>query len=1015
MILMALMIKTNVGWGQICGVRNASLNLEREINGTGTKNVSVRWHLVRSESCANGLDIEFTNQLITGVEQIFANHGIILNRVSCDEYQYGIIPVCSDLLFNSNQICDFTSYCNSFALNVFLIPGDGEGLAVTPGNLCYAKINTLSHKNVVAHEIGHCFGLFHTSHGRPYWISLDLGNFWSCTNQGGVTGYNFLNSTCTGRDFYTDIPFEKVNGTNSRISGDFVFDTPADISLGSGNCSPATNCTTSSSCAEALDGERRKDPNCERYNVPWDNIMRHETTNACQTIFTIGQVSRMKGVISSLVNYVESEPCMVCNSVSGDFCSPCHPAHEHITNYNITGNVTYNNPRLATQIINVKAGGKLTITNFVYFSPGLGINVESGGTLDVSGGHLTACGINWGGVSMVRGGNVNIINGGTISKALFGVYKLSSNSGGILTCNNAHFYDNYCGVLFSQSNGSATFQNSTFTGMGHGVYLDNLPGKTTFSDCTFAYQAVNGITSFGSGIDVSSNNTFTGSDNGIAAYNLFGTNTQSKIGDELLANTISNCNKGVYAVNAELLIRNNYLQDNSFSLYYSGQNIFQSTANTFSGASYAEGIYSTGNRSNQSHDNQYNSDVGIFPYLHNGGYTFYNNCFRTQWWDVNVPAGAQINIAQEGPGGSAASNCFTKGSVPDFICETSQPVIYKVPNSPNAPKCLTPETPGNYVLDPVDNSNNLNCGAGIGGGSEYDYLKRIGCDSLKLHRKIDSLNSIVKVLKNKTIPLTTAEKSTLAKTERHLRYAINQWAWCLRNRGKRSQLKEWYTTWSIEFPDDTYYKIKRAEVSVESGQYTLAKAEIDTLKTLYPSMSVIWDALKVTVDVLEAIDAVSLQQSMSEPENTPYQEIAKVYTLTPTNRNLLRRVAAMSTPEAAYGRALLAYLTGEQIEPKIDYTVIPRTTRPEKDEQLREVIQILPNPTQDYLSISIKNLIADAQYSYQLANITGQKVMEGLLTDHNELNVTRLSQGMYIMILYKDNTRLKTDKLIIQK
>ncbi|MBL0098980.1 MAG: hypothetical protein IPP49_02140 [Saprospiraceae bacterium] len=87
--------------------------------------------------------------------------------------------------------------------------------------------------------------------------------------------------------------------------------------------------------------------------------------------------------------------------------------------------MTYNDPMLATQTINIKSGGKLTITNFVYFKSGIGINVESGGTLDLSGGHLTACSTYWGGVSMVSGGNVNINNGGTISKLCMVFIKLA--------------------------------------------------------------------------------------------------------------------------------------------------------------------------------------------------------------------------------------------------------------------------------------------------------------------------------------------------------------------------------------------------------------------------------------------------------------------------------------------------------------------------------------------------------------------------------------------------------------
>ena len=899
--------------------------------------------------------------------------------------------------------------CNIWFVNTILRPGGrANGYAYLPfessnspevDGIVISKSafgNTLSVGKILAHEFGHYLGLYHV------WGKKEFE----------TENCHALNEGCTHGDFIPDT--ERCRGPLNEARTTNTCEVNDDIWLWYIAAMPDVGF-----------------PFCQNQNIyPCTNIMNY---NEPRKEFTPNQVEAMDQYLATyrpnLGAFSNSclacpDPCAPCYygtpvvdpnpNPSLDFCSPCHPAHGHITNYNITGNVTYNDPMLATQTINIKSGGKLTITNFVYFKPGIGINVESGGTLDLSGGHLTACSTYWGGVSMVSGGNVNINNGGTISKALYGVYKIGGNSGGVLTCNNAHFYDNIYGVLLSKSNVIADFKNSTFTGMAHGVYLDKLPNKTAFSDCTFAYQTGNGITSFGSGIDVSSNNTFTGSDNGIAAYNLFGTNTQSKIGDALLANTISNCNKGVYAVNAELFIKNNYLHGNSFSLYYSGQNIFQSTANTFSGASYAEGIYSTGNRSNESHDNQYNSDVGIFPYLYNGGYTFYNNCFRTLWWDVNVPTGAQINMAQEGPNGSAASNCFTKGGVPDFICETSQTVIYKVPNSPNAPKCLIPETPGNYVLGPVVNSNNLDCGAGRTGVSEYDYLKKIGCDSVKLYRKIDSLNSTVKALKNKTKPLTTAEKATLAKTERHLRYAIIQWSWCLRNRGKRSQLKEWYTSWSIKFPDDIYFKIKRAEVSVELGQYSLAKSEVDSLKAINPSSSDIWDALKITVDVHEALDAIRLQQSMSEPENTPYQEIAKVYTLSLANRNLLRRVAAMSVPEAAYGRALLAYLTGEQIEPQINYTVVPRI-RTEKTEQIREEIQILPNPAKDYLSISIKNLRNESQYSYELYTITGQKVMQGQLKDQNELNISLLAQGLYFISINKDGLKFKSQKIVIQK
>ncbi|MBL0101842.1 MAG: T9SS type A sorting domain-containing protein [Saprospiraceae bacterium] len=105
----------------------------------------------------------------------------------------------------------------------------------------------------------------------------------------------------------------------------------------------------------------------------------------------------------------------------------------------------------------------------------------------------------------------------------------------------------------------------------------------------------------------------------------------------------------------------------------------------------------------------------------------------------------------------------------------------------------------------------------------------------------------------------------------------------------------------------------------------------------------------------------------------------------------------------------MAYLTGEQIEPQINYTVVPRI-RTEKTEQIREEIQILPNPAKDYLSISIKNLRNESQYSYELYTITGQKVMQGQLKDQNELNISILAQGLYFISINKDGLKFKSQK-----
>lgn len=129
-------------------------------------------------------------------------------------------------------------------------------------------------------------------------------------------------------------------------------------------------------------------------------------------------------------------------------------------------------------------------------------------------------------------------------------------------------------------------------------------------------------------------------------------------------------------------------------VWYSGLNGFKSESNTYTGSSYAELIDAAGDNINHSFGNQYSSTEGIYPHNYNMGYNFYNNCFRTLWWDVN--ALDIINPAQFGPGDKAAGNCFTHGGVKDFICTTGNTVTYGIPNVV-ASECFYPDNSGDGI------------------------------------------------------------------------------------------------------------------------------------------------------------------------------------------------------------------------------------------------------------------------------------------------------------------------------
>jgi len=463
-------------------------------------------------------------------------------------------------------------------------------------------------------------------------------------------------------------------------------------------------------------------------------------------------------------------------------------------------------------------------------------------------------------------------------------------------------------------------------------------------------------------------------------------------------------------------IRNNYLDNNIFGIYYSGQNGFKSYNNTFSGDSYAEGLYSAGISVNESYDNQYNSHVGIFPAQQNNFYTFKDNCFNTLWWDVNVQNDSQIHEAQ-GTQSTAASNCFTKNGVPDFVCYSPIHVEYAVPLSTSAPRCMTPETPGNYTNMGVGNWSGDGCAGanGLIGISEYYYIDKEGCKEARLFAMMDSLRQRIQILQAQVANQGTSQQAKwhLAKTQRHLRYIQHLWAWCLRkDGGRRGDLKAWYIALSNSYPNELYYRIKASEVSAEDGDYTLAKSELTALRAGFPAKADIINAIILSVDINEAIAAVP----QFEPTfSNGIHFASEIYPLSPAELQLLRTVAVNHDPLAAYGRAMLTFMTGEQLEPPVNYPVMPRSYQPAAARALKEIVTVYPNPAQNYIKLDIQNFKAESRYQYEVISMMGQKIIQGKATETNNIETTNLPDGIYIINLSKNDEQLDVRRIIIQK
>lgn len=700
------------------------------------------------------------------------------------------------------------------------------------------------------------------------------------------------------------------------------------------------------------------------------------------------------GFINSNINFINSN------------CLTCSPNHIVNNGGIVTGFQVYNQETLVTNDITIVPNGYLKVNSLVKFRNNAKIIIENGGTLEISGGHLTACGDQWQGVKM-NGGTIKMNNKGKISKAFIGVLTLKNNNCNLI-CDDATFIDNTLGVVFYHSSNKAEFKKTNFSSMYIGVELNNLLSTTTFTDCNFNLIKENGITSNGSIIDVRENNTFNNCVNGVNIRNLFGNNNIDYIGHKFRTpNSFINCKKGIYSNNSLLEISNNNIENNEFGIYYSGLNQFSSSFNTFSGHSYAEGIYSAGSYSNISYDNIYKSDVGIFPWQDNNRYTFKNNCFTTQWWDVNVATGSQISSAQGTPN-YAASNCFTKNGVPDFICQSNNTVLYYIPKDINSPVCMKPETQGNYSLIDANDYNKNGCGgsSGFQGDGEYEYITKASCDSLKLQSII---NALLTVISNNASNTSNNGKWLTAYSDRHLNFAINTRAECLRKDGNLTRLKDFYNECISLFPTEIYYKIKSAEVSYQSGNFSQAKSEIEQLKIAHPTKSEVLEAINLSMDILQSNNNINLDNIVDQ--NDIY---IRRNTLSQQNVQLLRRVAISSDPFAAYGRALLHYLTGENLEPFVNPAIVPFQRINAKHQTDYDII-ISPNPTSDMIKIRHNSNTIDENSSYSISNILGIIILDGKLNDnYTNINISDLANGMYILSIKMNGKIIKTEKIVKQ-
>lgn len=101
-------------------------------------------------------------------------------------------------------------------------------------------------------------------------------------------------------------------------------------------------------------------------------------------------------------------------------------------------------------------------------------------------------------------------------------------------------------------------------------------------------------------------------------------------------------------------------------------------------------------------------------------------------------------------------------------------------------------------------------------------------------------------------------------------------------------------------------------ITASLREYSLAKTEIDSIARVHHLHPDIVTSIKMSVDVLQ-IDDPSIRNidnagRIFSSSELIYRSKVSSYILDAFGYQLLYRVAKMTVPEAAYGRALLSYL-----------------------------------------------------------------------------------------------------------
>ncbi len=699
-------------------------------------------------------------------------------------------------------------------------------------------------------------------------------------------------------------------------------------------------------------------------------------------------------------------------------CSPDNSNYTVITNFNINNSQTWSNGiYLVTSDLFIKNGGALNISSAeVLFAPGVGIMIETGGTLTVSG-PLRSCSGKWKGIT-VAGGSITMLGAAAaVMDADYGLYcshTLNGNNSYInLTGGNFQNITNTAITIDNVSLSYFNLRDISVTNATIGIDLVNAPllytEGSSFNNCSTA-----GIQAMNTAVNVNGGCSFYNCDLGILFH---GINQLSVFGGGVATtNIFSNNNRAIYALSGVVSSQGNIYTNNSWGNYIASNSAYVLKGNTYSGnaGGYPEGLYFNGNQGTQlCENNNYYTDCGIFPYGANNSFEFDNNCFNTTWWSINVPNNSTIETMQ-GWSGKPRANCFnTSGD--DIVYNSPLPMEYWVPSNYDIDECLLPVTPGNYTVLFSNTPRTPNCGGSSGPNQLPRWqtlIDNMGCDKTLLLNYILQQITILNELDEKRElfgELSTADLQKYVRTSMFLNYALQRYVDCFLKTERENTIE------TLNELIESYNNLKFAmSVALLLGQNDEKDAAISVLSPYTAEYS---DA-----ELVQSLILYFSHNELTDPgyNAQKYSEINQLESIaerqiTQNELNLLERVARTEDVYSGYGRWLHYHLTGMMVEPEIDLpeNISFRTYKKENNEPVR--YSIYPNPASVELNIELSYVDHSSQYQVVLMDMFGKRI-EARAIDKTitTMYVNHVSNGIYILQVIKDNEIVKVEKVIVQ-